>query len=129
LSISEPSVQVDFRFYSKTVDKIYIVFISLSLSVALQPLWTLAAFSVNLYTVGRTPWTGDQTVSRTLPTQRTTQTQNKYTNIHASSGIRTHDPSVRADEDGSCLRLRGHCDRPSLYVGHTNCFTLLVIPQ
>jgi hypothetical protein len=27
------------------------------------------------------------------------------------SGIRTHDPSVRASEDSSCLRLRGHCDR------------------
>jgi hypothetical protein len=29
----------------------------------------------------------------------------------ASSGIRTHDPSVRAGEDSSCLRLRSHCDR------------------
>jgi hypothetical protein len=27
------------------------------------------------------------------------------------SGIRTHEPSVRAREDISCLRLRGHCDR------------------
>jgi hypothetical protein len=33
-------------------------------------------------------------------------------NIHASSGIRTHDPSVRANEDSSCLRPRGYCDRP-----------------
>jgi hypothetical protein len=32
-----------------------------------------------LYTVGRTPWTGDQPVARPLPTQRTTQTQNKST--------------------------------------------------
>jgi hypothetical protein len=31
----------------------------------------------NLYTVGRTPWTGDQPVARPLPTHRTTQTQNK----------------------------------------------------
>jgi hypothetical protein len=30
---------------------------------------------LNLYTVGRTPWTGDQHVARLLPTQRTTQTQ------------------------------------------------------
>jgi hypothetical protein len=29
---------------------------------------------VILYTVGRTPWTGDQPVSRPLPTHRTTQT-------------------------------------------------------
>jgi hypothetical protein len=32
-----------------------------------------------LYTVGRTPWTGEQPVSRPLPTQRTTQTQTKRT--------------------------------------------------
>jgi hypothetical protein len=29
-----------------------------------------------------------------------------HTDIHASSGIRTHDPSVQASEDGSCLRAR-----------------------
>jgi hypothetical protein len=32
-----------------------------------------------LYTVGRTPWTGDQPAARPLPTHRTTQTQNKRT--------------------------------------------------
>jgi hypothetical protein len=32
-----------------------------------------------LYTVGRTPWTGDQPVTRPLPTHRTIQTQNKST--------------------------------------------------
>jgi hypothetical protein len=31
--------------------------------------------------------------------------------IHALSGIRTYDPSVRAIEDGSCLRRHGQCDR------------------
>jgi hypothetical protein len=30
-----------------------------------------------LYTAGRTPWTGDQTVGMPLPTHRTAQTQNK----------------------------------------------------
>jgi hypothetical protein len=30
---------------------------------------------VILYTVGRTPWTGDQPVARPLPTRRTTQTE------------------------------------------------------
>jgi hypothetical protein len=38
------------------------------------------------YTVGRTSWTGDQPVERPLPTHRTTQTQNKRTDIHALSG-------------------------------------------
>jgi hypothetical protein len=33
------------------------------------------------------------------------------TNIHASSEIRTHDPSVPEGEDSSCLRPRGHCVR------------------
>jgi hypothetical protein len=32
-----------------------------------------------LYTVGRTPWTGDQPVAGPLPTHRTTQTQNERT--------------------------------------------------
>jgi hypothetical protein len=32
-----------------------------------------------LYTVYRSPWTGDQSVARPLPTHRTTQTQNKRT--------------------------------------------------
>jgi hypothetical protein len=44
-----------------------------------------------------------------------TYTQNN-TNIHASSGIQTHDPSVRAGEDSSCLRPHGHCDRVPLYI-------------
>jgi hypothetical protein len=39
--------------------------------------WQIFQF-LNLYTVGRTPWTGDQSVARPLPTHRTTQTQNKH---------------------------------------------------
>jgi hypothetical protein len=48
--------------------------------MALQPfvgLWPLLQFRNLFYTDGRTPWTGDQPVARPLPTQRTTQTQNK----------------------------------------------------
>jgi hypothetical protein len=42
-----------------------------------------------------------------------TNAHNTY--IHALSGIRTHDPSVRASKDSSCLIVipRGHCDRPT----------------
>jgi hypothetical protein len=46
---------------------------------AIQPFigrWPLFQF-LNLYTVGRIHWTGDQPVARPLPTHRTTQTQNK----------------------------------------------------
>jgi hypothetical protein len=34
-----------------------------------------------LYTAGRTPWTGDHPVAGSLPIHRTTQTQNKFTQI------------------------------------------------
>jgi hypothetical protein len=46
-----------------------------------SPLLDLAAFSICLilYTVGRICWTGDEPISRPLPTHRTTQTQNKRT--------------------------------------------------
>jgi hypothetical protein len=44
-------------------------------------------------------------------TQNNTNTELMHTDIDALSGIRTHNPSVRAGEDGSCLRLRGHSDR------------------
>jgi hypothetical protein len=75
--------------------------------MALQLLWALASFQFpDLFTVGRTPWTSHQLVAKPLPKHRTTQAQNKhiYTpNIHALSGIRTHDNSIRASEDSSCL--------------------------
>jgi hypothetical protein len=45
------------------------------------------------------------------------------TNILGLSGIRTHDPSVRADENISCLRLRGHCDWRYAYKWSINPFT------
>jgi hypothetical protein len=48
--------------------------------MALQPLWTLPHFQLlNLYTVGRIPWTGDHPFVMSLVTRRTTQTQNKRT--------------------------------------------------
>jgi hypothetical protein len=54
-------------------------------------------------------------VARPLPAHKTTQTQNKaHIDVHAMSGIRTHDPRVRGREDSSCLRPCGHCDRPDV---------------
>jgi hypothetical protein len=48
------------------------------------------------------------------PSQSATYTaQHKHrinTDIHALSGIRTHDPRVWASECSSCLRPLGHCD-------------------
>jgi hypothetical protein len=67
--------------------------------------WTIFSFLI-LYTVCRTPWTGDQSDARPLRTQ-------DNTNIRASSGIRTHDLNVWAGEHSSFLRPHGHCDRRS----------------
>jgi hypothetical protein len=53
------------------------VFPSTNPSMALQPFGTWPLFQfLNPYEDGRTPWTGDQSVARQLPTHRTTQTQN-----------------------------------------------------
>jgi hypothetical protein len=53
--------------------------------MALQPLCTLPVFQLlNPYTIGRTPWTGDQPVARPLPTHRTTRKQNKRTQTSMS---------------------------------------------
>jgi hypothetical protein len=65
---------------------------------------------LTLYTVGKTPWTGDQPVARSLPTYRTTQTQNKRTHRY---------PCLEWDSNPrSCLRPRGHCNRLSTYSGN-----------
>jgi hypothetical protein len=80
--------------------------------------WTLAAFSVS--------WSYTQSVG--LLEQGIGPSQGHYlhigehkprinaqnSDICALSGIRAHDPSVRVSEDSSCLRPRGHCDRPTM---------------
>jgi hypothetical protein len=84
----------------------YFTFLAFHSSMALQPYlgpWALLRFRNLFYTDGRTPWTCDQPVARPLHTHRI----NAHTNIHALRGIRTHDPSFRANEDSSCLRPRG----------------------
>jgi hypothetical protein len=84
--------------------------------LAVQPPWALASdFQFHdHFTEGRTPWTGDQLVSRPLPKHRTTQTQNKHIhipNIHALCGVRTHDSGFRASESDACFRPLGYRDR------------------
>jgi hypothetical protein len=46
-------------------------------------------------------------------TQNNVNTIQTHIDIHASSGIPTHDPSVRSSEGRACLRPRGHYDRRS----------------
>jgi hypothetical protein len=61
---------------------------------------------LNLYRVGRTPLMGDQSVAWPLHT---------HTDIYASSGIRTHDPSVRASEDNALDRAATVIGKLSIY--------------
>jgi hypothetical protein len=59
--------------------------------MTLQPFyWTLAAFLI-VYTVDRTPWTGDQSVERPLHTH----IHRTHTYIHASSEIRIQKLKLR----------------------------------
>jgi hypothetical protein len=50
-------------------------------------------------------------------------------NIYVLSGIRTYEPNVRASEDISCFRPRGHCDWPkpkySLFTQSVSPYVLL----
>jgi hypothetical protein len=55
-------------------------------------------------TFGRTSWTRNRPVARSLPTQNST-TQRDEANIHVSSGIQTHDPSIQEVK----TRQHGHC--------------------
>jgi hypothetical protein len=52
--------------------------------------------------------------ARPLPTQDNINTEETRPDIRTSSGIRTHDPSVWAGEDISCLKSCGHCGRLNL---------------
>jgi hypothetical protein len=77
--------------------------------MALQPFvapWPLFNFLVGLLGWGISPSQG-----RYLHKEQYKHRINVNTDIHALSGIRTHDPSVPASEDRSCLRPCGHCVR------------------
>jgi hypothetical protein len=91
------------------------LFICLYSSMALQPLLDpglFFSFAIVFYTDGRTIGRGiSQSQSRYLHIGQHKHRINAHTDIHALSGIRTHDPSVRASKDSSCLRLYGHYDR------------------
>jgi hypothetical protein len=63
---------------------------------------------------------------RYLHTEQHKHTINAYTDIHASSMIRTHNPSVRASEEGSWLGPRGHWDCQFLTLVALNTFVCLI---
>jgi hypothetical protein len=59
-----------------------------------------------LYTIGRTPWTGHQSVARPLPTHRTTQTQNKHT--QTSMPWVGFEPTIPAFERAKTVHASDH---------------------
>jgi hypothetical protein len=109
----------EYRFvYYATWESVYQIISSVSTvylrsfvhsSVAMQPFlwsWPLVQFRKLSYTVGMTPWTSDQPVSRPLPTHRTTHRINAHTDIHAFEW-----DSDQRSQRSSERRLRGYCDR------------------
>jgi hypothetical protein len=93
-------------------------FFPLTLEPQFWPWPTSMKLSVSLrfirsQTFGRTPWAGDQLVARPLPVQkhRKTHIHTQTLNIHALSGIRTHDPGFWESEDSACLRPLVYSDR------------------
>jgi hypothetical protein len=85
-----------------------------NLGLGLSPWNSPFNFSfLELKTVSRTPWAGDQLVARPLLVHkhRKTHTYTQTLNIHALSGIRTHDPGFPESEDSACLRSLGYRDR------------------
>jgi hypothetical protein len=60
-------------------------------------------------------WAGDQLLARPLYTNTEKNTHTLILNIHALSGIRTHDHGFRASEDNICLRLLDYRDRRAVY--------------
>jgi hypothetical protein len=79
--------------------------------------WTLAVFSVSwsFYTVGRTPWKGDQPVARPLPAHRTIQTQNKSTQTFMSPvGF---EPTIPASKRAKTVHA---LDRAATVIGPTD---------
>jgi hypothetical protein len=86
--------------------------------------WPLSQY-LNLYKVGRTLFDGGSARRKAATfTQNNINTEYTHTDIHTSSEIRTHDPSLRAWEDGSCLRSSDHCDRQPYRYMYKTCIFL-----
>jgi hypothetical protein len=72
-----------------------------------------SSFWFSLQSVGLLGWR-DQPVAVPLFTRRTAQTEYTHRDIHAMSGIRTHDLSTQAGGDISLLSPRGHGEQQNV---------------
>jgi hypothetical protein len=89
---------------NNVICNVSIMIIYLSLYSPLLDLGRFFRFLI-LYTVGRTPWTGDQTVARPRPTHRT-RTQNKRTQTPMSRvGF---EPTISAFERAKTVHALDH---------------------
>jgi hypothetical protein len=85
-----------------------------NLSMALQPFvgsCSLFQFSNPIHSRQDSLDGGSARRQASTYTQNNTKTEQMHTDIHASRGIRTHDFSDLAVEDGSWLRPHSHRDR------------------
>jgi hypothetical protein len=89
--------------------------LSLYGSTALIDLDCFFSFLIHSQSVGLLGRGISPSQGRYLHTERHKHRINAHKHINAFSGIQNHDLSVRAGEDGSCLRPRGHYHR--LYGG------------
>jgi hypothetical protein len=97
------------------------VFIGYNSLYGSTALWTLTPFFsfLILYTVGRTPWMGDQPVARSLPTHRKKQTQNKRIQISMHRmGFEPKTPVFKRAKTVHALDRAGHCDRLLVITGN-----------
>jgi hypothetical protein len=106
------------------MDEISYLFICLWLYSSLSDLGRFFSFLIP-YTVGRTPWTGDQPVARLLPTHRTTQKRNKRTQTSIPWVGFEH--TIPAFERAKRVYALSNCDRRlstyslhkrNQYIGH-----------
>jgi hypothetical protein len=86
------------------------IYLSIYGSTAPCEPWPLFSFLIYTQSIGLLRRGISPSQDRYLHTEK--QKQNKRTQTsHASSEIRTHNPSVRVGEHGSRLRPRSHCER------------------
>jgi hypothetical protein len=84
------------------------LYLSMYLSIYLQPFLGLGRFFLflDVYTVGRTPWTGGQPFARPLPAHKRAQTQNKRT--QTSMPQAEFEPKIPALERAKRVRALDH---------------------
>jgi hypothetical protein len=72
--------------------------------MAVQPFvgpWPLFQLLDLFYTIGRTPWTGDQPFAKSVPAHRTTLTQNKRTQTSVLQAV--FEPPISVSERAKTL--------------------------